>query len=644
MRRSPSHRLWPVIAVLAFLLSATLVLELVTRYREIDAVIVDIPAGGDSVVADEPGDIDDPPPAPFLSEAHAAARQAAHRGQLGRAIILFEEALARADHDDRVHRDDSDSDRELRDASDVAVLRAEYGYWLLSAGRVRDAASALEDAAFAGPEQPWIAFTLGRARLRLGDVDGAESAFRRARTLRGDYTEAQIALADLLRARDEASEAVSLLEQTSATVAGDERARAMVALGRAYAADRRPSDAVRAFERALERAPAAVDIRVAVGRGFVAAGKLDRALAISSDTRAMAPDVPQVAAALGHALAKSGDRAGARAEYQRAVRLDPGYRYARRQLLRLALDDGDFVEARSHAEYLLELAPARPEHHFLAGLVAARQNKVAAAREHYQNAIVHKGGTYPEAFFNLGLAERRAGNLEAAIAAYQTALDQRQDYGAAQNNLGLAYAEAGEFSRARAMFAQLLHRDPQYAAAWLNLGKLLADQDRHDEAISTFRRALDARPGYPEARLNLGLAYRRTGELAEAVAIYEELVADRPRYVAAWHNLGIALHKQDRSAAAIAAFQRVTELHPGHLPAWRKLATLQLDSGELAVARQTAEELVDRAPGDDDARLLLAEVDRRARDWQRCVRNADIVLRQSPKHSRARALRKRCAR
>ena len=158
------------------------------------------------------------------------------------------------------------------------------------------------------------------------------------------------------------------------------------------------------------------------------------------------------------------DVSGAEAAYQRALRLDPDYRYARRRLLRLALDRQDFPQARAAADDLLTRDPTDPEHHFLAGLVAARDERPDDARRYYRAAIERAGGTYPEAYFNLAIVEKGAGQRDAAVAAYQKAIEQRPDYPQAWNNLGLLLAGTVPVD-AEAAFRKAIALDAKYAPA-----------------------------------------------------------------------------------------------------------------------------------------------------------------------------------
>jgi tetratricopeptide (TPR) repeat protein len=403
MSRVVADRLWPVLLALVLLLTGALTLEIVASGREADPVVVVIDEASAVMVSDDEGEGSDtgaPDAETPVDQDHARARLAARRGELTEALSLFEAVASAHPETGRVH--------------------AERGYWLLAADREREALEALARAAALHPDSAWVALNLGLAHGRLRDEAAAEREYRRALARRPDYGAAQIALGNLLRKRNAVDEAITVLERAAAHGSNDERARALVALGHAYLTARRHDDAARAFERAIERAPAAAEIRVGVARGYLAAGSeadVARAIEVLERAVTLAPDVPHVQVALARALEKRGDVHAAEAAYERAIRLDPTYRYARIRMFRLALGAQDFPRARMQVQYMLQHEPDEPEHHFRAGLVAAREGRPDEARGHYLAAIDKAGGKYPEAYFNLGSVERDLDHPDDAIAA-----------------------------------------------------------------------------------------------------------------------------------------------------------------------------------------------------------------------------------
>jgi tetratricopeptide (TPR) repeat protein len=625
-------RLWPVLAALGLLLSGAVLLEVAAADRAAGGLVVEISGQASGPVSDDDAAADgEAREAPHESAAvdgdHAKARLLARRGEQDEALTLYRQVAS-------AH-------------PDAAAVHAELGYWLLAAGDAAGAQAALERAATLAPTDAWTTLDLGIAVSRQGDLARAESLYRRSLALRPGYGAAECALGSLLRRRGRVDEAIALLEGAARHGSNDERARALVALGQSYLAAGRREAAAGAFDRAITFAPAALEVRLTAARAWLAAGKpadLDRATELLDRAAELGPDVPQVFSALGRAREKRGETAAAEAAYERVLRLDPDQRYARRRLLRLALERRDHPRARLMAEYLLQRAPEEPEHHFLAGLVAAHDDRRDEARGHYQDAIARANGNYPEAYFNLGLLEKGAGDLAAAEAAYRKAIELRPDYQQAYNNLGLVLAQAGKPRDAEAALRAAIGLDGKYAAAWLNLGELFSSGNRTADALDAFGKAIAARPGYPEARLDLAVTMARAGRGPEAIALYRALVADQPRYTAAWFNLGMALEAAGDPGGAADAYRKVVALNADHLAALRRLADLEAQRGQISEAVASYQEVLDRVPGDTGARLALGEQRRRSGDLTGCSHEARAVLSEKPDDSGAARLLQACDR
>lgn len=629
MSRLVVDRLWPMLLGLGALLLGALVLEGYAAQRgneEIRIAIVGDASGlgGEDEGAAAPDD-GDSPQGPPLSELHGRARREARRARYEEAIALYEKALAASQRS--------------------PVIGGELGALLLAAGRPERALPLLERADRAAPD-PQTALRLGVARDRLDDEAGAEREFRRALELRPGYGPARIALGTLLRSRGRTKEAIEVLEAAVRSGSNEERARALVALGAAYLSAGRRADAERSFEKAILYAPARAEIRLGVARAWLgsdAKGDVERAIQVLLRAVEMAPDVPQVHAALGRAREKAGDRAAAAESLDRALRLDPSYRYARRRMLRLALQTRDFSRARHDAERLVADAPGVPEHHFLVALVADREGHDEEARTAYRKAIEVAKGDYPEAYLNLGNLEKGAGDLAAARAAYEKAISLRPRYTAAYHNLAKLLETSGDLAGAEATYEKALAIDPGYASAWLSLGQLRSQAGRAEEAIVALHRALAARPGYDPALLSLGVAYRRAGRLDDAVATYRQLLERSPRYVLAWYNLALSLQARGRGGEAREALLRALALDAEHVPSLVAMADLDADEGKLEDARKLLQDALDLAPGDVAARAAMAEVVALEGDRRGCEERARALRAEAPRDARVQALAQRCA-
>lgn len=626
MSRLAVDRLWPMLAALGALLFGALLLEQYAERRGNEVIRIAIADEGAGLGDDEEGE--DPEEraeeAPAVSDLHARARREALRARFAEAIPLYEKTLA-------AH-------------PGSPAVEGEMGAVLTAAGEPERALAHLERADRLAPG-PQSALRLGRARARLREWAGAEREYRRALELKPSYGSARIALGSFLRRRGRTGEAIAVLEPAAASGSNEERARALVALGTAWLGAGRRADAEKALDAAILYAPARAEIRLGVARAWLGAdgpGDVGRAVQVLLRALEMAPDVPQLHSTLGRARERNGELAAAAEAYDRALRLDPSYRWARRRMYRLALQTRDFARARHDAERLVADAPEVPEHHFLEALAADRDGRTDEARRSYRKAIAVAKGVYPEAWLNLGVLEKGAGDLAAARAAYEKAIAQRPGYAAAWQNLAKLREAANDTAGAEEAYRRALELDPGYASAWLSLGQLRSAQGRTAEAIEDLKRAVAARPRHEAAQLSLGVAYARAGRTEEAIQAYRALLEHAPRYGSAWFNLGLSLQAAGRLPEAREALGRAAELDAGHAPSRRALAEIDVAEGKLDAARTRLEEVLDLAPGDLAARISLAEVAALAGDRAACEERARKLLAEAPGDPRVRALGPGC--
>lgn len=135
---------------------------------------------------------------------------------------------------------------------------------------------------------------------------------------------------------------------------------------------------------------------------------------------------------------------------------------------------------------------------------------------------------------------------------------------------------------------------------------------RLDAAIELFLRAVDQHPRNVKALLEAGRALGGRHEIARAEALLsraDDLAGGDPRVapvIAQSYRLIFRPHR------AIAAFERLRALPAGLPPNMlADLATLYEQTDQVEKAHAAISECVDRAPGHDEPRLVLARIERR---------------------------------
>ncbi|WP_114373679.1 tetratricopeptide repeat protein [Elioraea thermophila] len=238
---------------------------------------------------------------------------------------------------------------------DDAWLLWRYGLALARAGRTAEAIAMLERAADADPTSPLPDHARGGLLAELGRPAEAIAAYDRALARRADHTETRLARAALVLSQGRTGEAIAEFDR-----AARERPdipQPWVGLGMALERAGNIQGAVLAYRRALERhAEDPIALNNLAWLIALGAGEPAEAVALARRAAALLPDDPSVLTTLGEALRRSGEAREAEAQFDRAIGIEPtAERHYRRALAREAL--GDRAGALADLDRALVLDP-----------------------------------------------------------------------------------------------------------------------------------------------------------------------------------------------------------------------------------------------------------------------------------------------
>ena len=193
---------------------------------------------------------------------------------------------------------------------------------------------------------------------------------------------------------------------------------------------------------------------------------------------------------------------------RRAPEIDTGYApgYIRRGVLRI--DRGDQAGAIADFQRALVIEPASED----ARRYLARAYDAAGLKEKAEAALKELIAAHPaswSAWRELGLFYRRQGQYPKAIDAQQHVIGLTPDSAGAYSNLGRTLTEAEQLDRAEVALKRAVDLGPNYAI-WSNLGDLYLRQERFDEAGTAYQKALELDPSQQRVWANLAAAYSRT--------------------------------------------------------------------------------------------------------------------------------------
>lgn len=182
-----------------------------------------------------------------------------------------------------------------------------------------------------------------------------------------------------------------------------------------------------------------------------------------------------------------------------------------------------------------------------------------AAIQAYHHALIHQPDCGHSLFY-LGYAYHQTGQLEKAIACYQTATTFDDRLEPIHRNMGLAYYQTGDLKKAAECYRRVLILNPYALDMHISLGAIYAETHQFRKAQSCYQHVLDLEPSNQSARYNLANLFLKNSALQSAEKQYRLLVSQNPTNTKALCNLGRTLHRMGQIDEALNIFERVLQI------------------------------------------------------------------------------------
>ena len=305
--------------------------------------------------------------------------------------------------------------------------------------------------------------------------------------------------ADLAEARkliDAGQPAAAIAKLKAAADGGDARARQLTGVAHYHANDH--VAAIEHLKAALPGLPeGSVERTEAVqvlGLSLYLAGRIAEAVPYLEQTRAVAPNNPELAYVLGMAYIQTRQADKSREVWARSFQVAPDSAAAHlltaRMMVRAEFDEA----AEEELKKALARDPRLPHAHFLLGQSALFRGRLDESVALLQKELELNPGD-AMTFYRLGDAYSRQLKWDEAIAALQRSAWLNPYYSGPYLLLGRAYAKKGQPAAAEGMLRRAIQYDPNNKAAHYLLGQLLQQAGRTDEA----RRELETAERLPGA-------------------------------------------------------------------------------------------------------------------------------------------------
>lgn len=316
--------------------------------------------------------------------------------------------------------------------------------------------------------------------------------------------------AEVLLQAKQVDEARRLLDEVVAIKPGDEQALQTLFKIHVFNKDHVAAQAVAdAYKTAHPESPQGFYYEGLVAQSL---GDVDAAIEGYNAALAVQPQAIQPLSQLVKLLVGSSRRDEAKARLKEAIELTPTHFVAHNLLGEIYLDDGDFASARAEFEAASAQQPTWGIPYRNLAILEVRQDNLPGARDVLETGVEQTKGQAVLVTTLAGILEQ-LGELDAAIARYESSLVDNPDNLLVANNLAMLLVEYREDTDSLARAASLADklRGSEQPAFMDTVGWVAYRNGDYTQAVEFIERAVEASPDSHVLRYHLGMAYFKLG-------------------------------------------------------------------------------------------------------------------------------------
>jgi len=336
---------------------------------------------------------------------------------------------------------------------------------------------------------------------------------------------------------------------------------AQLNLVRANLAARHTAEGLRLANLLSSQNPSSVQLHFSLGMTLAASAQPRLALIELQKADVLAPNTPEILAALGELWLRTGDDAKAEPALAHAIALRPDDVKSLSLLAQLDLAKNRPLDAADLLLRANKLDPNNPDILFLMAQVSINQKFFEDALPLLEQAVA-LAPARADIRAALGESYYKADKIQKAVATFLQ-LIQSAPSPRAYSFLGVAYTDLGRFDEARAQFEAALKLDPADTFSLFHLGYLAEKQGNNSTAEAIFRKVLAQDPNFPYALLELATLRMDAHSFDEAASLLRRFVQVSDNPTPGYYKLAMAeraLHQKEASDRDLATFQNLSKI------------------------------------------------------------------------------------
>jgi tetratricopeptide (TPR) repeat protein len=246
----------------------------------------------------------------------------------------------------------------------------------------------------------------------------------------------------------------------------------------------------------------------------------------------------------------------------------------------------------------------------------------------------------PATLAALARAQARTHQSTAALESAQKAVQLGPTVAAAHHAQGEALLALRRPAEAEPALRKAIELDPKRALPRTDLALALLAQGKTKEAVDEARKATEANPQSGEAFAVLGTAILAADKnnWSDAIAQAQQGAFLNARNPVVQVSVGRIFESANNFDQAAAAYKRALDADPGYVPARSALLKMQVLRGELDAALIEARKLIQDAPENAEAQLVVGRILLRKGEFGEAVSPLEMAAKFDPQNAEAHAL------
>ncbi|MEO5718848.1 MAG: tetratricopeptide repeat protein [Chthoniobacterales bacterium] len=287
-------------------------------------------------------------------------------------------------------------------------------------------------------------------------------------------------------------------------------------------------------------------------------------------------------------------------------------------------------KAITQLEKIEKLYPGLPPAKYRLAQAYMQQNKPAQAANALDQALA-KNPNYTEAILAREELNVRTGHPADAITALESLLKKTPGLKAAQLLLADAYRASARPDDAANLFREQIRATPKATEPYFFLGLLDSQQGKSEEARKSFEKVLELSPDNRSAVEQLVNLDLQAKDYTSASRRVQEQLSSHPDSTFALLLEGKVRMAEANWLAAEQALKKLLTSDPNSGPAYDMLVTCYLATGRLPDAARELEVVLSKAPDNQSARMTLATIREKQKDYPKARAVYEKLLALNPK-------------